>query len=180
MHLQTITQHLITSLSCYPVIQKQGPATHLWRTWSCLSSWWGDRGGCSVRGSTPHSETQTSDHTGAESTADMQDSHIYISATTILYHRNFMAFLQYFRDWDSKRLHYISCKQTFSSHYFILPPIDFKLVCKKLFCSWGSISYQFMIVGDNNIFSSRTHESQEYFSHANRILVKSTKKKPSK
>lgn len=76
MHLQTFTQHLITSLSCYLVPQKQGPASHLWRTWSCLSSWWGDRGGCSVRGSTPHSETQTSDHTGAESTADMHDSHI--------------------------------------------------------------------------------------------------------
>lgn len=33
-----------------------------------------------------------------------------------------------------------------------------------------------MIVGDNNIFSSRTHESQEYFSHANRIWLKVLKK----
>lgn len=61
-----------------------------------------------------------------------------------------MAFLQYFRDWDSKRLHYISCKQTFSSHYFILPPI-LKIGLQKTFLQ---LRLNFILIYDSGCMTT--------------------------
>lgn len=59
VHFNTQCLELFSSLLIYIITMREIKA-HLWRIWSCLSSWLEDKEECSVHGSILHTKTQTS------------------------------------------------------------------------------------------------------------------------